>query len=388
MSEGKETIVREPVRYRVDRLIGRGGMGVVYQGYDTRLHRDVAIKKLNKALLASEYGNEYLERFRREAQAAANLDHPNIVSIYDYGDEDGDPYIVMELLAGQDLDALIEAGQRPSTVQSIDLVNQVLDALAHCHNKGVIHRDIKPANIFLLPDGRIKLTDFGIARVQGSKLTQIGASIGTPAYMAPEQDGDQADARGDLYSVGVVLYELLTGDLPPRSQASAKPSPPIGAAAERVLTQALAELPTERFQDAEAFKAALSSLTWETSRGKRSRWPIMARLAIAFAAIVVSAIHVWRFTDESGGKGVVHIASYPPGATVCAAQRRLGVTPLSIELPSGNHTLVLKRAGYEALELSLEVRQDVPIDIELPLSPRSSDHPTSGVSDCRADAPE
>src|SRR5580658_1450815 len=202
-------------RYRVDHQLGRGAMGVVYKGHDPEIDRPVAIKLVRMDLLESGRREDYLARFRREVQAAARCLHPNIVAIYDFGSHEGEPFFVMEFVDARPLDETLpkDAGIDPQVAGGIVL--QLLDALAGAHALGVTHRDIKPANLLLGADGRIKVMDFGISRITTSHLTQIGAVMGTPRYMSPEQiRGDEVDARSDIFSTGAVLHELLAGRTP------------------------------------------------------------------------------------------------------------------------------------------------------------------------------
>jgi serine/threonine protein kinase/DNA-binding SARP family transcriptional activator len=194
-------------RYRLEAERGQGGMGVVYQGYDTLLGRDVAIKVLSSALVDTEA----YQRLLQEAQAIAKMNHPNIVSIFDAGEAFGMPYIVMELLEGK---TLLES--KPDTIEgAIDVIFQVCKALSPVHAAGIVHRDLKPENVMITPDGVVKLMDFGLARLEASRLTKEGEIIGTIYYLAPEQVlGKEVNFRADLYSIGVVLYELVTGHLP------------------------------------------------------------------------------------------------------------------------------------------------------------------------------
>jgi tetratricopeptide (TPR) repeat protein/predicted Ser/Thr protein kinase len=205
MSEMIGTLLNN--RYRLDAEIGRGGMAVVYRAQDTLLNRDVAIKIMNKAGL----GTEGRARLLREAQAAAKLNHPNIVSVYDAGEADGSPFIVMELVEGESLH-----NRRPEPLDDIlTITRQVCAALEHAHAHGIIHRDLKPENVLLAPDGTAKLVDFGLARSVASRVTSEGTIVGTVFYLAPELAlGQDFDGRADLYALGVMLYELTTGQLP------------------------------------------------------------------------------------------------------------------------------------------------------------------------------
>jgi eukaryotic-like serine/threonine-protein kinase len=202
-------------RYRIERVLGRGAMGVIYKAHDPEIDRPVAIKLVRSDLLDGQERADYLARFRREAQAIGRCTHPNIVALYDYALYEGNPFLVMEYVEGISLAQALERGTRfrPDEASFIEL--QLLEGLACAHELGVVHRDVKPANILLLAGGRVKVTDFGISRIGGSNLTQDGSVVGTPSYMSPEQcRGDAVDYRSDLFSAGVVLFELLTGEKP------------------------------------------------------------------------------------------------------------------------------------------------------------------------------
>ena len=203
-------------RYEIVRELGKGAMGVVYEGKDPSLGRRVAIKTARKDVIErSGLAKEMMERFLREARAAGVLNHPNIITIYDVGEEAGMAYIAMEYLEGRDLDTLIEEQRRFDVQTVVDYGVQICEALACAHAQGVFHRDVKPANIFVPDNGVLKVVDFGIARTHDSTLTQDGALIGTPTYMSPEQFmGQKVDARSDLFSAGIILYEMLTGEKP------------------------------------------------------------------------------------------------------------------------------------------------------------------------------
>jgi serine/threonine-protein kinase len=186
-------------------------MGLVYRARDPLLHREVALK----VITGTDVSEEMLERFRIEARAAASLDHPNIVVVYDLGEEGGQPYIAMELLKGRDLRQHVRAQGGVSVRDAAELISQVCDGLSYAHERRIVHRDIKPANVHICPDGRVKIVDFGVAKMESTALTKTGMVIGTPDYMSPEQiQGKGVDARSDIFSTGVVLYELLTGNKP------------------------------------------------------------------------------------------------------------------------------------------------------------------------------
>jgi len=257
-------------RYRIMRKLGSGGMADVYLAEDEELGRRVAIKILNDRHANDE---QFVERFRREAKNAAGLSHPNIVSIYDRGEAEGTYYIAMEYLDGRSLKELVVA-RGPLPIQdAIAATRQVLGALRFAHRKGVVHRDIKPHNVMADADGRLKVTDFGIARAGVSQMTEAGSIIGTAQYLSPEQArGAAVDQRSDLYSVGIVLYEMLTGQVPFTGESpveiamkhlSDTPRPPsmlrpeIPPDLDMVVLRALAKNPEDRFQTAEEMDAEL-----------------------------------------------------------------------------------------------------------------------------------
>ncbi len=257
-------------RYKVVRRLGTGGMANVYLAEDQELGRRVAIKMLDERHAQDE---QFVERFRREAKNAAGLSHPNIVSIYDRGEAEGTYYIAMEYLEGKTLkELLVSRGPTPLPV-AIDYARQILAAVGFAHRNGIVHRDIKPHNVLVGPDGRLKVTDFGIARSGASQMTEAGSIIGTAQYLSPEQaKGAPVDARSDIYSVGIVLYEMLTGSVPftgdtpleiamkHLSAAPERPSrrrPDVPHELDAIVLRALAKPPEERYQSAEGMDAEL-----------------------------------------------------------------------------------------------------------------------------------
>jgi serine/threonine-protein kinase len=199
-------------RYEILELVGRGGMGVLYRARDAVLERDVALKMM---LLDFTMDQSARDRFQREARAVARLQHRNVVTIHELGEVENTPYIVMEFLSGRDLDAILKTGTTLTLAQKLDVVVQLCDGLGYAHEQGIVHRDVKPGNVRVLEDNTVKILDFGIAKFAQSSITQSGAIMGTPSYMAPEQImGKPVDGRADLFSVGVLLYELLSGQKP------------------------------------------------------------------------------------------------------------------------------------------------------------------------------
>jgi serine/threonine-protein kinase len=262
-------------RYRIESVIGRGAMGVIYRAHDPDIDRSVAIKLVRADLLSGQDRNDYVQRFRREAQAAGRCIHPNIVTIYDFAVHDGNPFIAMEFVDGRNL-GQVRAGESLSPKEAVAIALQVLDALAAAHRMGIVHRDIKPANILLVNDRLVKVTDFGISRINTSDLTVDGAVIGTPSYMSPEQcRGLAVDARSDVFSLGVVLYELLCAQRPfagPTATAviqqllNEEPTyidsvePALDPDLRAIVRRALAKSPDERYAAAADMAAALRAL--------------------------------------------------------------------------------------------------------------------------------
>ncbi|MGH8712488.1 MAG: serine/threonine-protein kinase, partial [Casimicrobiaceae bacterium] len=249
-------------------------MGVVYEGYDPMIKRIVALKTIRADQLAGADAANVVARFRREAQAAGRLSHPNIVPIYEFGEDAGTWFIAMECIRGRELKQAFETNERFTTADIVRVMSQVLDALDYSHRQGVIHRDIKPANIFLLPGGVVKVADFGIAHIETSNLTQVGAVMGTPSYMSPEQImGLPVDGRSDLFSAGVILYQFLTGERPFAGSATTTmqkvlkedPLPPSSlnvqapSGMDAVVRKALAKRPEDRFQTAREFADAVKA---------------------------------------------------------------------------------------------------------------------------------
>ena len=270
-------------KYEVTGILGRGGMGVVYLAEDKRIGRLVAIKTLTEGFSGQP---EMLERFYREAQAGI-LQHPNIVIVYDLGDEDGMPFIVMEYVDGEPLDKLIASGKQISLVEKLGIIEQVCAALGYAHQRGVVHRDIKPANVIVQKGGLAKIVDFGIARVQSSAneggLTRTGNVIGTIHYIAPERlKGRPFDGRSDIFATGVMLYFLLTGQLPFTGEDMTvlqklvnDPHPPLSTfisnyppALDAIIDRAMAKDPDQRYATAEEFAADLHSLAEELKKGQ------------------------------------------------------------------------------------------------------------------------
>jgi len=267
-------------RYRIKHRIGSGGMADVYCAEDTHLGREVALKVLHRRFAQDQ---EFVERFRREAASAAALQHPHVVGVFDRGEHDGTYYIAMEHLAGRTLkDVLADEAPMPQE-RAIDLGVQILQAAGFAHKRGVIHRDFKPHNVIVDDNGNAKVTDFGIARRGASEMTETGSIMGTAQYLSPEQaQGHAVTASSDLYSIGVMLYEMLTGRLPFEGESavsvalkhlSEPPLPPselrpdLNPALEAVVMGALAKQPEHRWQSADDFASALEGARAQVEAG-------------------------------------------------------------------------------------------------------------------------
>jgi serine/threonine protein kinase len=272
-------------KYEVIDLLGRGGMGLVYRAFDRQLNREVAIKTVTEGFNRDP---EMLQRFYREAAKTGALKHPNIVIVYDLGEQDGYPYIVMEYLSGDPLDRIIQSGKSQTLAFKLQIIEQVCHALGYAHRNDVIHRDVKPANVIVQPDGAVKLLDFGIARQEKTDghLTRTGHVIGTVQYMAPERLQNAAfDGRSDIFSVGVMMFQLLTGQLPFAGDYSivqkilSEKHPPLSqflqkhpAGLEEILDRAMAKDPEKRYSTADEMAAEISSIAQDLKKEQVAEW--------------------------------------------------------------------------------------------------------------------
>jgi len=272
-------------KYEVIEVLGRGGMGLVYRAFDRQLNRAVAIKTVTEAFAGDQ---EMLQRFYREAAKTGALRHPNIVIVYDLGEQDGFPYIVMEYLPGDPLDRIIQSGKPQPLASKLRIIEQVCYALGYAHRNDVIHRDVKPANVIVQSDGVVKLLDFGIARQEKTdhRLTQTGHVIGTVHYMAPERLKNAAfDGRSDIFSVGVMLFQLLTGQLPftgdynVAQKILSEPHPPLSQfleqyppALDAILDHSLAKNPDDRYSTADEMAAEVASVAQELRKEQVDEW--------------------------------------------------------------------------------------------------------------------
>lgn len=394
-------------RYEIFREVGKGSMGVVYMAHDPQIDRAVALKVLRPDRITSE---DFVERFLKEARAIGRLSHPNIVTVYDSGQDQGTLYIVMEYLTGK---TLIEANrEKPLSLQEvIHTCEQVAEALDYAHQQGIVHRDIKPSNILLTPEGRVKITDFGIAHIEDPALhhqTQVGDILGTPVYMSPEQVlGKNVDRRSDLYSLGVILYELATGRKPFHGEnlsaifrSIIEDKPPVPEIAGPTVAQRLPDLvmksiskaPEERFQSgaemARALKDCLQRRKSDVPIGEpHPPKPRKGRLALPLslaAALLVGAAAYWMFfrsipsespwqaatppitaptTEPSplvktAPHAVLDLASTPSGADVFLDGSLKGKTPFKFDLPLGKYEVRLRLPNHLDWEGQLQLDKE------------------------------
>lgn len=272
-------------KYRIDAMLGKGAMGVVYMAFDPHIERIVALKTIRKDLLKDSGDAGLIARFKNEAQAAGRLNHPNIVAVYEYGESLDTAYIAMEFVQSTPLGALLAAGRLHPRANVMAWMTQLLRALEYAHSKGVVHRDIKPDNLLIDRDGQLKITDFGIARIEASTLTQAGMMVGTPCYMSPEQfRGERADRRSDVFATGVLLYQMLTGARPFVGNSfeimhqithgdvrlPSQQYPALGTRYDAVVSRAMAREADARFESAQAMLDALL-IVWrqEQAAGKK-----------------------------------------------------------------------------------------------------------------------
>src|SRR5262245_3668290 len=332
-------------KYSIERMIGRGGMSVVYQGIDPEIKRAVALKVVEKMLLEERERHIILTRFKYEAQAAGRLIHASIVTIFEYGEDEKSAYIAMELVRGDSVHELLLREPQPALERVRDVVLPLLDALEYSHDKGVIHRDIKPSNILIGEHDKIKVTDFGIARIESSALTQYGLVVGTPFYMSPEQCmGEDTDTRTDIYSAGVIAYALLTGRRPfPGKGSNASvmrevldnvaPNPSdfnatLTGQMDYVIQKALAKKPEDRYQTArefaEDFRLAIEDSIGTGTRAASAPTTVETPLPSGVSADMLSMARRLRLPSVDG------LDASPVPATPSA--RAPGVAPIRIPM--------------------------------------------------------
>ncbi len=336
-------------KYEIVRELGKGAMGVVYEGFDPFIERKVAVKTIQKSAVDPSEAAESFQRFRREAQAAGRLTHSRIVSIYEYGEDEDVAFIAMEFVRGRELKDYFDKDERFPIEDAALIMLQILDALDYSHGRGVVHRDIKPANILITEDGQVKVADFGIAKIDSSHFTHAGTVLGTPAYMSPEQfSGELVDHRTDLYSAGVILYQFLTGEKPftgsvfsimhkvqnMEPQAPSVLNPAIPDVFDKLMSKALAKRAGDRFQSAAEFIAALKVAMGAfrtTATGPVDPEATLMALnevkdeAKADEDPIASDIAHWKLISTSldGGDFARYLEKYPDGEFAELARRRI-----------------------------------------------------------------
>lgn len=391
-------------RYEIVEELGRGTMGVVYKAHDPQIDRLVALKVLREDRVVSQ---DFVLRFLREAKAIGRISHPNIVTVYDVGQDHGTIYIAMEYLEGRPLNEVIK-GRRVAAEETVGLCVQVAEALDYAHRRGITHRDIKPSNIILTPERRIKLTDFGIARIEdpdAAQQTQAGDILGTPVYMAPEQVmGQKADGRTDLYALGVIAYEMITGRRPFgggniaaifQSITTAVPEDPMTAggldnrALADLILKSLSKKPAERFQSgkqmATAMRACLGSTDFPFPENDRQpKRAISRKAAIGWVAccclLVVAGVGGYHMlhpavspapvaapTETPLPRVPLSVISTPAGAQVFVDASFKGKTPLEIPLTPGSHEIRLNLPDYYEWEARIQIDKQKPAPLNVRL---------------------
>ncbi|HEX7053776.1 MAG TPA: serine/threonine-protein kinase [Burkholderiales bacterium] len=332
-------------RYRIQGVLGKGAMGLVYDGLDPKLERRVAIKTILTSTLDEATVKHYSMRFMREVRAVARLNHPNIVQVYDYGTEGDLAYIVMEYIQGRELKDAFDAKERFPVEATLRMMRELLDALHFAHEAGVIHRDVKPANVMVDAAGRVKLTDFGVARITDpdadlGEATRAGAMIGTPAYMSPEQiQGQPIDRRSDIFSAGILFYQLLTGKKPfegngwalARKIVQDDPAPPSTVAAlppgvDRVVARALAKNAEQRYPSARAFADALARIAeGKPPEDPDATVPLESEAVAAAAKTSEAELEFWNEVKDSDDPEEVrlYLEQFPNGEFAEQARRRI-----------------------------------------------------------------
>jgi formylglycine-generating enzyme required for sulfatase activity len=383
--------------FRILKVLGHGGMGVVYQGEDPRLGRPVAIKAMLPHVAGSRAGQE---RFLREARAAAALQHDHVVPIFHVGEDRGTPFLVMPFLQGEPLDARLKREKVLPLAEVLRIGREAAEGLAAAHERGLVHRDIKPGNLWLeAPAGRVKILDFGLARAagEGEGLTQQGAVVGTPEYMAPEQAGGRAvDARSDLFSLGCVLYRLCSGELPFKGHgtlavlsalALETPRPPreinpdVPAALSDLVMQLLAKGPEERPESARAVAGRLAALARErppdatqpgTLTGLARRGRRVAVVAAVLLALLLAGVGLVFSLRARTGTLVLSLSEPDVDVLIDGEARPVGAGSrlARLELPPGEHQLTVKYGAEVLYQTPFTVESGAEVALAAPWTPR------------------
>ena len=403
-------------RYHVIEELGKGAMGVVYKAHDPRIDRVVALKVLRHDRVTSE---DFVQRFLKEAKAVGRLSHPNIVTVYDIGQDHGTIYIAMEFLEGLPLNDVIKE-KRLAREDIVNIGIQIAEALDYAHQQGIIHRDIKPGNIIVPSTGQAKITDFGIARIEdpsAAQLTQAGEILGTPSYMSPEQVmGKKLDGRSDLYSLGVILYELSTGARPfkganlaavfraitqdtPADPSKADPSIPKRLS--RLVLKSLCKTPEERFQTGKAMAQALQDCLQEgeteasieefEKKKQTRKLPLLLTLIVLISVITAVGVVIKIIkstpdvpntqttqttpTVKEARLASLKVDSVPVGAQIFIDGSLKGKTPMKIEVPFGRYEVRLSSPNYNDWEAQLRLEKEGETPLFITLTPMDENEP-------------
>ncbi len=375
--------------------LGKGSMGVVYRAHDPQIDRAVALKVLREDRVTSE---AFVQRFLKEARAIGRLSHPNIVTVYDVGEDHGTIFIAMELLEGKPLNRF--AQERELSVEEIVRLGiQIAETLGYAHQKGIVHRDVKPSNIIVQLDGKIKITDFGIAHIEDPSAlvqTQAGEILGTPAYMSPEQVlARPVDGRSDLFSLGIILYELLTGKRPYVGDSMANVfhaithshppephqiNPSIPESLSQTIMRCLNKKPEERFSSGQDLAHALSG-TIVTREGlpqtEERRRRLFLPLLILIILLGLGGVSYFLVLPKAGkpppvekvALGLLKIESQPEGAKVFIDGAFKGNTPLTLSLPVGKREVRMTHPEHHEWEAQVQVNEEGETPLQVRLIP-------------------
>lgn len=396
-------------RYEVISEIGRGSMGVVYKAHDPNLDLTIALKVLRQDRMSSD---SFMKRFLSEAKALGRLDHPNIIRVYNVDEDQGNVYIAMEFIEGESLNDVIQR-KRFTPEEIIEIGSTVAGTLDYAHKQGIVHRDIKPSNILVRSDGRLKITDFGIAHIEDTaapKQTQAGEILGTPAYMSPEQVLSQpVDGRSDIFSLGVILYELSAGRMPFAGQNLAaifnsitqiEPAPvkdgnsDIPDDLSALISKCLRKNPADRFISGHELVSALKSCNKKEEAAAPSVKPAeqkktKGRSLIAAAVIVIAALLGFASyyvmgpktgtppVEDRAAPAVLKIESNPSGAQVFIDGNFKGKTPAALELSAGKHEVRMTSPGHYDWEAQVQLNENEETPLAVRLIPETSDTGTA-----------
>lgn len=375
-------------RYKILSELGHGAMGVVYKASDPLIDRTVAIKTINLGLALDEK-EEYEARFYQEAKAAGRLSHPNIVTIYDVGKSGDVAYIAMEFLQGREIRDILDDGEVLPVAQVLDVVSQVALGLAYAHEHGIVHRDVKPSNVMMIRDGHVKITDFGIARMESSAVrTQTGMVLGSPKYMSPEQVmGKLIDHRSDVFSLGVMLYEMLTGKAPFLGEnvnaimyqtLNVIPPPPSVANAavpdmlNFIVAKALAKSLDDRYQSARDMANDLRACREALPRSSESTPPLKSVKSPASLSVPDAAASVPRVEDTDESKPVPTMGLSTAFDSFDATMRLANMTASNEEVEELSKTLKMARPSMEDIRRAAPA-PSLPDQDTMPLEKRAPD---------------